>query len=322
MNTYLGIDYGGTKLLIGEVDTSGNVLRSRRYPTGHASQAEAVQALLAAVEDYRDHVGFVGSPQAVGAGIVGIVDNARGEWIALGHDPEGQPVPLARKLSELLDLPCQIDNDVRSATTAELLIGQGRYTRNFIYLNVGTGMAAGFVCDGHLVRGANTNAGEIGHMVVELSDRRPCPCGRRGCVENVVSGIGFTKQLSQYGRNELLVNNGGRADVQRLFDEAQKGDRICRQIIEAGADSLACVIMNLVRVSDPDTIIYGGSILANPYFLEMVKERLEPGTMRGVTNGLVASSFSTQYAGLVGAASLGMVESRLLNPQKAVPHGA
>lgn len=312
MNTYLGMDFGGTKLLIGEVDATGTVLRTKRYATACTCQADAIQALLAAVRDYQDHVGFVGTPVAAGVGIVGTVDHARGEWITMYHDPEGPPVPLAALISKELELPCKIENDVRSTTMAEMLLGHGRYTKNFIYLNVGTGLAAGFVVDGHLLRGANVNAGEIGHMVVDLSQKQRCICGRNGCVENFVSGIGFTQQASLYGLEELLTP-GGRADVPRMFAMAEGGDERCQKIIGYGAEALACVIMNLVRITDPDTIVYGGSILGNKHFLQLVCERLEPSTMRGVTRGMVASSFSTQYAGLLGAASLGMLETRRLS---------
>ena len=307
MKTYLGIDFGGTKLLIGEVDAAGTVLRTKCYGTGFTRQADAVPALLHAVRDYRDTVGFAGDASAAGVGIVGIVDNARGEWISIAHEPEGPPVPLARMVSQELGLPCAIDNDVRSSTTAELLLGQGRYSRDFIYLNAGTGLAAGFVVDGRILRGAHVNAGEIGHMVVDLSDTSPCCCGRAGCVENVVSGIGFTRQARLRGMEDLMTQAGGGADVRLLFERAEKGDAASQEIIECGARALACVMMNLVRVTDPDTIIYGGGILGDERFLHRVERHLEPGTMRGVTRGLVASSFQPRYAGLLGAASLGMV---------------
>ena len=70
-------------------------------------------------------------------------------------------------LAERLGVPAYIDNDVRSAVTAELVLGCGRYSDNFIYLNVGTGLAAGVVIDRHILRGAGHNAGEIGHMSVD-----------------------------------------------------------------------------------------------------------------------------------------------------------
>lgn len=306
MQTYLGFDLGGTKLLIGEVARDGTVLRSKRYPTGYTTQQQAVAGLLAALDDYKKTVGFVGTPVAAGVGIIGIVDNHKGEWISIAHDPTGAPIPLAAELEKALGVPAFIDNDVRSAVTAELVLGCGSYSDNFIYLNVGTGLAAGFVTNRRILRGANNNAGEIGHMSVDLGNHDPCVCKRQGCAENAVSGIGFTHMVKKYGRTELLDPDTGKADVPRLFTLAGQGDAQCREIMEYAADTLACVIMNLVRVSDPDTVVYGGGILSDERLLDLVKARLEPGTMRGVTHGLIPSSFSPRIAGLLGAASLGM----------------
>lgn len=306
MKTYLGLDVGGTKLLLGEVDEKGNVLRSKRYATGYTSQAQAVEGILAALEDYRQTVGFAGEVAACGVGIVGRVDHKKGQWIAMGHKPTGDPVPLAERIGGKLGMPCAIDNDVRSTTTAELLLGCGAYSQNFIYLNVGTGLAAGFVNEGHILRGANVNAGEIGHMVVDIQNRETCVCGRRGCAENSVSGVGFTHQAKLCGRQDLLDPATGKADTRRIFRLAAAGDADCRRICAYAAQTLASVIMNLVRVTDPDTVVFGGGILSDPAFLRMVEEQLEPDTMMGVTHGLRPSSFTTETAGLLGAASLGM----------------
>ncbi len=306
MQTYLGFDFGGTKLLVGEVDESGAVLRQKRYETGCKTQAEAVKVLLAAAKDYKETAGFVGTPCAAGVGIVGIVDHANDEWVAISHDIVGPPILLANALSAVLQIPCAIDNDVRSTVTAELLLGMGRKTQDFIYLNVGTGLAAGFVVNGHILRGGSVNAGEIGHMSVDINDDTPCICGRRGCVENVVSGIGFTQQAQKYGLTELLTQPGGRANVKALFDRAFAGEEPCAHIVKYGAKALAAVILNLVRTTDPEAVVYGGGILSDARFLQKVTENLVPSVMRGVRFGLTPSAFDTQHAGLIGAASLGM----------------
>lgn len=310
MKTYLGMDVGGTKLLIGEADGAGNVLRSKRYPTGYVTQQQAVQGILEAIDDYRETMGFAGEVAACGVGIIGRVDHNKGQWIAIGHAPEGEPVPLAEIIGARLGMPCAIDNDVRAAVTAELLLGCGRYSDDFAYLNVGTGLAAGFVCGRQILRGANVNAGEIGHTVVDMHSKQPCGCGRRGCAENAVSGIGFTYQVQRYNRPDLLNAETRKADTSRIFAMAAMGDEDCRHIQEYAADTLAQVIMNIVRVTDPDTLVYGGGILSNTAFLQMVKDRLDPETMQGVTNGMRESSFSPQTAGLLGAASLGMIADK------------
>ena len=318
METYLGLDLGGTKLLIGEVTRDGKVLRSKRYPTGYTTQEQAIAGIEAALDDYCTTIGFEGQLIAAGAGIVGTVDNHHGEWIAMGHEPTGAPVPLADTLSQKLNVPAFIDNDVRSAVTAELLLGCGKYSNDFIYLNVGTGLAAGFVINRHILRGSNNNAGEIGHMSVDITNQDICVCQRHGCAENAVSGVGFTHMVKKYGRTDLLFPDTGRADVPKIFTLADQGDPQCREIIDYAAETLACVIMNLVRVSDPDTVVYGGGILSDERMLTPVRAKLEPGTMRGVTNGLIPSSFSPRIAGLLGAASLGM---RGLEKRKELPHG-
>lgn len=306
MQTYLGMDLGGTKLLIGEVSREGQILRSKRYPTGFTTQEQAVSGLLEAIKDYQETVGYEGAPVAAGVGIIGRVDNHNGQWISIGHDPTGEPVPLADKIQEFLGIPTFIDNDVRSAVTAELVLGCGTFSDNFIYLNVGTGLAAGFVTNRHILRGANNNAGEIGHMSVDLHNTDRCVCQRHGCAENAVSGIGFTHMVKKYGRTDLLQSDNGKADVPKLFTLAEQGDEQCQEIMDYAADTLACVIMNLVRVSDPDTVVYGGGILSDERFLKPVKARLDSSTMRGVIHGVIPSSFSPRVAGLIGAASLGM----------------
>lgn len=310
MKTYLGMDIGGTKLLIGEVDSEGSILRSKRYVTGYTSRSQAVESMLAALEDYRKTVGFAGETAACGVGIIGRVDHCKGQWLAIDHVPTSEPTPLAEIISAELKIPCAIDNDVRSAVTAELLLGCGRYSDDFIYLNVGTGLAAGFVVGGHILRGANVNAGEIGHTVVDMQNNRPCVCGRKGCAENSVSGIGFTYQAQHYNRRDLLSEECGKADTRRIFALAEAGDEDCLRIREYAADTLAQVIMNLVRVTDPDTVVYGGGVMSDAVFFNMVKDRLDPETMLGVTNGLRPSSFSPQTAGLMGAASLAMIAEK------------
>lgn len=308
MKTYLGFDYGGTKLLIGELDEQGKVLRSKRYPTGSVSREQAVDKLLECAEDYCKTVGFEGEVQAAGVGIVGVSNHSTGEWISINHIADGEPIPLADMLSEKLGVPVAIDNDVRSATTAEWKLGHGKFSENFIYINVGTGLAAGFVVNGMLVRGANNNSGEVGHSVVNLSDKRYCVCGRAGCAENVVSGSGFAKQAAEQRLLEvLLADRPNSADAAKLFQLAEEGNEKAVAIMEYAAETLAALIMNLVRVTDPDTVILGGGVVSDGWLFEKVKPRLNPSTMRGVTKGVLLSRFSPAYVGLIGAASLGMV---------------
>lgn len=314
MKTYIGIDIGGTKLLIGELDASGGILRHRRYRTGFGSQQQAVQILLQALEDYIRNVGFIGTPAAAGAGVVGVTDHANGIWLAMDHI-RSSPTPLAQIISNKLGIPAAIDNDVRCATTAELVLGYGRETKNFIYMNVGTGIAAGFVSEGRLIRGQNNNSGEIGHMVVDYDSEIPCACGRFGCIEAIASGSGFTNRANALIKNTntalSLPKDGEGVDIAEIFRLADEGDELCGRLTREAADALASGIMNLVRVTDPDVFILGGGIVSDGWMLPRIRERLNKAAMRGVRHGIVISKFDPEYTALIGAGAIAMTCSGL-----------
>lgn len=313
MKTYLGMDFGGTKLLIGEHDHTGKLLCSKRYSTGAKSQEQAVNILFESLDDYQRTVGFKGELSGAGLGIVGVVNYNEGLWLSINHIVTEPPVPLVSMIEEKLGVPAAIDNDVRCTTMAELIFGHGKQSKNFIYLNVGTGLAAGFVIDGRILRGANNNSGEIGHMVTNLESKQECICGRCGCAENVVSGVGFAQNAQRltplFPTSLCLPQDGEGIDVKEIFRLADEGDALCRELTRQAADTLACVIMNLIRVTDPDLFILGGGVVSDGWLIRKVNGILNPATIRGLRNGIVLSGFQPKNAGLVGATALAVTAS-------------
>lgn len=298
------MDFGGTKLLIGEVDAQGNILRRKRYPSGCREEADAVRVLTDSLRDYMDTVGAEGSIKGAGVGIVGTVDYKNGMWISMHPKPLAKPIPLSEMLQDILQVPVYIDNDVKSATTAEMIFGDGTDCENFIYLNVGTGLAAGFVVDGRILRGSRNDTGEIGHMVLDLQSEDICICGRKGCIEGVVSGYGFSKMADKYGIRNQLSPQGDLVSVSELYEKAKRGEQIPVQILDHAARSLSCMIMNLVKALDPEMFILGGGCVRDGYLLEHMQRWLNPDIMCTVTKGIKLSKLNPAFAGLLGAAAL------------------
>ena len=100
METYLGLDLGGTKLLIGEVDSQGTIYNHKRYDSGYFNQQVAIDIIRHSLDDYIHQVGwYKDAPVAMGVGLIGRVDYEQGIWQQI--DPERTcPVPLAQQLSE------------------------------------------------------------------------------------------------------------------------------------------------------------------------------------------------------------------------------
>ena len=311
METYLGLDLGGTKLLIGEVDRYGSILRYKRYVSGFFNQKDAFAIIRNSLDDYIATQGWVGkAPVAMGVGLIGRVDPNAGTWLQI--DPHRtESIDLAKELTDLYGIPCRIDNDVKSATRAERVWGVGQFSKNFVYINVGTGIAVGTVVNGRQIRGSHFNAGEAGHMRVGVNVGIPCACGRTDCVETIASGMGIDKCARLLsGKYETKLNipvkNGERVNVQEVVDLCKAGDPLCTVLVRNAADGIANLIMNMVRVTDPDTVVLGGSIVANEYIFDRINAALNQNTMRFVTHGVVLTKLNPQFVGLLGAVAIAM----------------
>ena len=296
METYLGLDLGGTKLLIGEVDKHGNILRFKKYASGYFNQQAASEIIKSSLDDYIRTVGWVESkPVSMGIGLIGRVDPNKGIWLQI--DPNRtQPIELAKEIGEIYGISCRIDNDVKSATRAERVWGVGQFSKNFIYINIGTGIAVGTVVNGRQIRGSHFNAGEAGHMTVGV---------------NVASGSGFDScarllKDKYETRLEIPQDEGVKVDVREVIRLCQDGDPLCRVLVENATTGIANLIMNLVRLTDPDTVVLGGSIVADEYIFEKILNKLNHNTMRFVSNGVVITKLNPQFVGLLGAAAVAM----------------
>lgn len=306
----MGIDLGGTKLLIAEVDELGNIYRQKRYDTGFFNQESAFDIIRSSVDDYIGNVGFTnGKPAGMGVGLIGRVDSKNGIWQQIDPD-RTHPLPIARQLSDLYSMPCFIDNDVKSATQAEMKWGFGRMTDDFIYLNVGTGIATGMVVAGRLIRGSHFNAGEVGHVRTGVKVGVTCPCGRIDCVEAIASGMGIDRCArlfhDKFTTRLQIPQDSSRVKAQDVYSLYKEGDELCKFLVDNAADALANLIMNLVRVSDPDTVVLGGGMVADGFLLSQINRYLHPVTMRFVTNGVVVTKLNPEFIGVLGAAAIAM----------------
>jgi predicted NBD/HSP70 family sugar kinase len=250
-------------------------------------------------------------------------------WLQI--DPKRtDPTPLAQILTARFGIPAFIDNDVKSAAQAvgrfELWGRPGSDgtgpspspspspgpSNNYIYINVGTGIAAACVVNGYLIRGGHFNAGEVGHTRVGVNVGITCGCGRKECVELSASGIGFDRcarlmapSLSHPTRL-TIPDEPARVDVREVFELSRAGDPLCVELVENASQALAELVMNLVRVTDPETVVLGGGIVSDGYIHARMLEKLNPTTVRFVTGGVVLTRLDPDFIGLIGAAAVAM----------------
>lgn len=302
--TYLGADLGGTKLMMGETDNTGNLLWYREYPSGYLTQTEALKLIEGVLDDALDERPADKRPAAVGLGLIGRIDSRTGTWLEIDHD-RAEVLPITESLQKQYGLPCFADNDVRSAAKAEMLFGQGKDAENWVYLNVGTGIAAAIVSNGKLITGGHCNAGEVGHSASGIDFHAPCSCGRPDCVEPVASGMGLDLcarlLAARYPGAKLRIPpEGARIGAAEIFS-LYETDPLCRVLTDNAAQAIANLIMNLVRFCDPELVVLGGGIISTDFLYQKVLERLNPYTIRYVTGGIVRTGLDPRNIGLLGA---------------------
>ena len=249
----LGIDIGGTKTAAVAIGADGELSDQVRMPTGFGAEA-VVATALRTVERMMELAGVEASAFAsIGIGIPGTVDSATGRVAhAVNLGLEG--LDLGPRLSDRLGVDVRIENDVKAAALgAHHLLGvaDGIRAHSMAYLNLGTGLAAGIVLDGRLLRGGHGVAGEIGHIPVDPAGV-VCGCGQRGCLETFASGWA----ISRMWPSEHPL------PARELFAAADAGDERAIAVRDRFLTGVAAAVRLLVLTTDVDDVVIGGGLAA------------------------------------------------------------
>jgi glucokinase len=247
----LGFDVGGTKTDGVIVAPNGTVLQRLRRPTGWGAAAVAATVIELARE-LSAQVGIDPSQaRSVGIGMPGQVAQGTStvtHAVNLGIDE----LDLEAAIGPVFGIPVHAENDVKAAALGAYALHPAAHRpRAMAYLNLGTGVAAGFVVDGTLWRGARGAAGEVGHLSVDPNGPR-CRCGQRGCIEAFAGGGAVADRWGLPGA----------FPVRDVFDAADAGDPRAAEIRDGVASGIAAAIRVLVLTSDVGSVVLGGGITA------------------------------------------------------------
>lgn len=231
-----------------EVGIDGVVVRSATEPFDAASQtsisrlADMLRTFIAG-GDGAPLLGIgVGVPGNVDEQAQGTVDSTQLGW---------QRMPLGDALRRELNLPVIVENNVNALAIAEALHGQARGHENVLVLTIGTGVGAGLVSDGRVLRGRSGGAGEIGHIPVE-EDGPLCQCGGHGCLEALIGQSALVRQARERG---LLGADAGIATLRGLADA---GDPGAQRLFSHAGHLLGRVLAGVVNLVDPEIVIVLG----------------------------------------------------------------
>ena len=266
-----GVDVGGTKTSLVVTDDRDRVLYERVAPTDRAGLVAQIAGL---VDDARRELGH--EIAAVGVGIPGNVDPEDGS-VSMAVNLGITHLPLGPMLEAELGIPAFVAHDARAAAfwlSEQPADGSSRAPASVAFLAVGTGISAGVVLDGAVLRGDNSFAGEVGHVLAD-PDGAPCACGLRGCLETIAAGPAIGRQAGEAvaaGRTTVLSSGSSAADV---FRAGAAGDEVAVEITDRVADHLAWTIRSLALTLGVRRVVIGGGVAAaGPALLEPIQARI------------------------------------------------
>ena len=312
---YIGIDVGGTGIQIGVVDAQGKILAKGGIVTCTDIPFEdQIAAMAACAKDVLDKSGYtMDDVAAVGAGVPGLADPRTGDVIFctnLGwHN-----VPFRREFQKHMDKPVYIDNDATVAGLAESVAGVSAGTHSSVFITLGTGVGGGIVIGGKTWSGFHGTGSELGHMIIEM-DGEPCTCGRRGCWETYSSATALhrqTKAAMQQNPDSLmwLLVDGDidKVDGRIPFEAMKQGDAAGKAVVDRYCEYLACGLLNVINIFQPDVLCVGGGVCRQgENLLGPVRELIEDGRYSKFSEKqtkLCVAELGND-AGIVGAACLG-----------------
>jgi len=315
----LGVDLGGSKLALGIFSESGEIIFKESFSLEGRTGSDVGVFLSSQVEKFIRHAGSLhNAVRSIGISVPGISYQNKGTvWAP--NIPGWTDYPLLAEVRAVCgDIPVTIDSDRACYILGETWQGNARGCRDAIFLSVGTGIGAGILVNGEILRGSNDIAGCIGWMALQrpFSDKYT-DCG---CFEYFASGEGIAKVAKEFLRSakdhsglpgKKRVENITSHDVFAAFAE---GDIIAVRVIELATEFWGMAVANLVSLFNPEKIIFGGGVFgpAKSLIPAIHKEALKWAQPVSINQVTLDVSGLAGDAGIFGAGFLALKRIRTL----------
>lgn len=254
MARYASIDIGASVTRIGALDETGKLATTTSSRTNSRDLMGPIFRALDTFDDLR----------GIGISCAGTLGED-GRTIVRMSNTNTWNLHIVDLVEKRFDVPAILFNDCVAALLAEKFVGDGRDSKNLVYLTLSTGVGAAVIDNDRLVFGKDGNAREIGHSKIAYDSRLRCACGEYGCVESFIGGKNMGKAVrylrkTKFGEGRSLLDAEKKLTAMRFFEIAER-DTIARRIRDEIGRILAMTVANLNTLYDPEKVIIGGSVM-------------------------------------------------------------
>jgi glucokinase len=317
---YIGVDLGGTNIAAGIVNDKFEIVKKGSTPTKPERGADAIiEDMGALCVKLVEECGLtLDDIEYAGIATPGTANSETGV-VEYSNNIPFRNYPIADKLSALIGgKKVYIENDANAAAKAEAIAGVAKDAKYSVMITLGTGLGGGIVIDGKVYSGFNFAGAELGHTVIEKGGRQ-CTCGRRGCWEAYSSATGLVNitkdriaDARKAGRKtsmeEMIGGDLSKVSARTAFTAMKAGDEVAAEVVDEYISYLACGIVNIINIFQPNVLSIGGGICnEGEYLTKPLLEKVwaETYSREGTPRTEIVIAKLGNDAGIIGAAVLG-----------------
>ncbi|SPF47221.1 putative Glucokinase [Candidatus Sulfotelmatobacter kueseliae] len=299
-------DLGGTKCSAARIDRKGRVVSCRTVPVDLTSPSGPVLQIRQLAEELAEGRNPAKAFSAAAVAVPGLVRQNGTVWAP--NLPGWERMPLARRLRRLLGVPVVVESDRIAAVLGECWKGAAQGRADAIVLMIGTGLGAGILSGGRVVRGAHELSGCVGWLTVTREDIPEAP--GRGELESLAAGPGIVRAAQERLRNgeasSLSRLNVSQVTAVDIAAAARQGDRLARDVFHHAGRYLGFGVANLVSLFNPEIIVIGGGMAeaADLYLTSLTRAMAERAQPLAATQVKIRVSTLGNKVNLLGCARL------------------
>ncbi len=310
---YLGFDLGGTKMAAGLLDEKGKIVHRVKSKTAVSAKADFVTNGMAELINSLlvEAVVRVEEVKSAGIAVPGVLDRENGR-VMMSPNLGFQNFPLVERLKRIFPFPFFLENDVNAGLWGEYTTHLLQY-KHVLGVFPGTGVGGGLIINGALHRGASGNAGEVGHITIQMEGPL-CGCGEYGHLEALASRTAMSKDsaflisagklppsLADYGTDFKNLTS-------KFFAQALKERQPdVMRVIDRSCEILGIGIAGMVNILDPELVVIGGGLVEKlgDYYLKRIEASLKAHAMSFIAKDIrVVAARLGDDAAIAGAALL------------------
>jgi predicted NBD/HSP70 family sugar kinase len=306
----LGIDLGIVNSRTIVTDFLGRVLQHEKTPSEMAKgEGHVVEKLIRKINT---HIQTDSQIKGIGISLSGVIDSEAGKVLFWPRVQGWQNVPLKKIVEERQGLPVVVEDNSRAMAIAEQQFGAARGLQHFVYINLRTGVGGAIFTDGHLLKGRDGLAGEIGHTTFD-EEGSLCSCGNRGCLDLYSSSSAIIRRVQMSMQTGAVTSlpgmNGVPTDLtlESIARAADCDDKLSQRVLSEAGLHLGTALAGITNLLNPEKIVLGGIVpsVARAHFMDPLLRSLRERAFKQSVKGIeVAVSQLGEDSAAVGVVLL------------------